>query len=246
MQPNADSGFTAAPAQFSADSRFVAFLQYAPKAQYDAASRGGRGRGAAATQPRNNLGLVSLPDGGVTIIPRVRSFRLARDGGKYVAYLLESDSAPPAAGGGGGRAGGGGRGGAAGGATTTGGAGGARRDPGFTLVLRELASGAETKIDDVSAFTMDDAGEVARVHDVVARFDQAGRLRPPARHRNDHDAAGREGELPLARARPKGNPGRVRVGSRRRGGGQAEVLALPRARCREGRDRRPPHRPPRS
>jgi dipeptidyl aminopeptidase/acylaminoacyl peptidase len=77
-----------------------------------------------------------------------------------VAYLLESDSAPPAVGGGGGggRAGGGGRGGAAGGATTTpGGAGGARRDPGFTLVLRELSTGAETKIDDVSAFTMDDA-----------------------------------------------------------------------------------------
>ena len=34
MQPNADSTstFNAAPAQFSADSRFVAFLQYAPKA----------------------------------------------------------------------------------------------------------------------------------------------------------------------------------------------------------------------
>jgi dipeptidyl aminopeptidase/acylaminoacyl peptidase len=158
MQPNADSGFTAAPTQFSADSRFVVFLQYAPKAQYDAASRGGRGRGAAASQPRNNLGLVAIPDGGVTIIPKVRSFRLARDGGKFVAYLLESDSAPPAADGGGGRAGGGGRGGAAGGATTTsGGAGGARRDPGFTLVLRELWTGAETKIDDVSAFTMDDA-----------------------------------------------------------------------------------------
>src|ERR1035437_395587 len=102
MQPNADSGFTAAPAQFSADSRFVAFLQYAPKAQYDAASRGGRGRGAAATQPRNDLGLVSLPDGGVTIVPKVRSFRLARDSGKFVAFLLDSDSAPPAAGGGGG------------------------------------------------------------------------------------------------------------------------------------------------
>jgi dipeptidyl aminopeptidase/acylaminoacyl peptidase len=162
MQPNADSGFTAAPAQFSGDSRFVAFLQYAPKAQFDAVSRAGRGRGAAA-QPRNNLGIVSLPDGNVTIVPRVRSFRFARDGAKYIAYLMESDSAPPASGGGGGGGGraGGGRGGAGGGAaagaTTTGGAGGGRRDPGFTLVLRELATGAETKIDDVSAFTMDDA-----------------------------------------------------------------------------------------
>ncbi|MFI5246876.1 MAG: hypothetical protein ACHQQR_16705, partial [Gemmatimonadales bacterium] len=159
MQPNADSGFTAAPAQFSADSRFVAFLQYAPKAQYDAVSRTGRGRGAA-TQPRNNLGIVSLADGNVTILGKVRSFRLARDGGKYIAYMLESDSAAPAGGGGGGRSGGGGRGGAGGGAaatTTSGGAGGARRDPGFTLVLRELATGTETKIEDVSAFTMDDA-----------------------------------------------------------------------------------------
>ncbi len=161
MQPNADSGFTAAAAQFSADSRFVAFIQYAPKSEFDAVPRGGRGRGAAAT-PRNNLGLVSLPDGGVTIIPRVRSFRLSRDGGKYIAYMIESDSAAPAAGGGGGRAGGGGRGGrgaGAGGAeaTTSGGAAGARRDPGFTLVLRELANGTETKIEDVSAYTMDDA-----------------------------------------------------------------------------------------
>lgn len=157
MQPNADSTstFNAAPAQFSADSRFVAFLQYAPKAQYDAASRGGRGRGAAA-QPRNNLGIVALPDGNVTILGKVRSFRLARDGGKYIAYLMESDSAVPASGGGG-RAGGGRGGAAAAGATTTGGAGGARRDPGFTLVLRELASGTETRFEDVSAFTMDDA-----------------------------------------------------------------------------------------
>ncbi len=162
VNATADSGFTAAPAQFSGDSRFLAFLQYAPKAQVEAASRAGRGRGAAAAaQPRNNLGLVSLPDGAVTIVPRVRSFRLARDGGKYIAYLLESDSAAPAAGGGGGRAGGGrgGRGGGAGAAeaTTGGGAGGARRDPGFTLVIRELAAGTETKIEDVSAFTMDDA-----------------------------------------------------------------------------------------
>ena len=162
VNATADSGFTAAPAQFSGDSRFLAFLQYAPKAQMEAASRAGRGRGAAAAaQPRNNLGLVSLPDGAVTIVPRVRSFRLARDGGKYIAYLLESDSAAPAAGGGGGRAGGGrgGRGGGAGGAeaTTGGGAGGARRDPGFTLVIREFATGTETKIEDVSAFTMDDA-----------------------------------------------------------------------------------------
>ncbi|MFI5233835.1 MAG: alpha/beta hydrolase family protein [Gemmatimonadales bacterium] len=156
MQPNADSGFTAAPAQFSGDSRFVAFLQYAPKAEYDAVPRGGRGRGAA--QPRNNLGLVSLPDGGVTIIPRVRSFRLTRDGGKYIAYMLESDSAPPASGGGGRAVGGrGGRGSGAVEAATSGGAGGARRDPGFTLVLRELATGTETRIEDVSAYTMDDA-----------------------------------------------------------------------------------------
>jgi hypothetical protein len=160
VNATADSGFTAAPAQFSGDSRFVAFLQYAPKAQFDAVPRAGRGRGAAAA-PRNNLGLVSLPDGGVTIVPHVRSFRLARDGGKYIAYMLESDSAAPAAGGGGGRGGAGGgrggRGGAAAETTTGGGAGGARRDPGFTLVLRELATGTETKIEDVSAFTMDDA-----------------------------------------------------------------------------------------
>ncbi|HEY2907184.1 MAG TPA: prolyl oligopeptidase family serine peptidase [Vicinamibacterales bacterium] len=132
VNATADSSFSAGAAQFTGDSRFVAFTQYAPKAQYDAVPRGGRGR-PAPTQPRTNLGLVSLPDGGVTIVPHVRSFRLARDGGKYIAYLLEPDSAPPPA------------------------RGAVRRDPAFTLVLRELATGTETKIADVSAFTFDDA-----------------------------------------------------------------------------------------
>ena len=158
LQVNATGGgFTPEAAQWSGDSRAVAFLQYAPKAAFDAVPRGGRGRGAQ--QPRSNLGIMALPDGNLTIIPKVRSFRLARDGGKFIAYLIDSDSAAPANGGG--RAGGGGRGGRGAGSGGTagepgGGAVGARRDPGYTLVLRELATGTEAKIDDVSAYAFDD------------------------------------------------------------------------------------------
>ncbi len=172
MVPNADSTaqFNAAPGQFAANSQFIAFVQYAPKAEFDAARRGGRGR--AAAQPRNNLGIMSLADGKVTVVPRVRSFRLSRDGGKYIAYVLEPDSGAalaPAAGGGAGRGGGGGRGGRGGGGGGGGGGGvgaesvgggGGRRDVGATLVLRELATGTETRIEDVSAYLFDDAERV--------------------------------------------------------------------------------------
>lgn len=143
LQPAADSAaqFNAQPAQFSADSRFVAFTISPPRADVERA-RSRRG----APQPRNGMGIVNVADGNVTRVPNVRSYRLARNGGKYLAYLLEDTTAaarPAAAGG---------QAPAAVPAAPT----GPRRDYGSTLVLRELASGTETRIDGVTNFAFDD------------------------------------------------------------------------------------------
>lgn len=151
LMAGADSAaiFNPQAAQFSADSRFAAFIKYPPAAEVEAARRAPRGR--PVPQPRNTLGIVSLADGKVTLVPRVRSYRFSRDGGKYIAYLLESDTATTAPGGAGAAGGRGGRGGAGGAA------GGSRQEPGAPLILRDLASGTETRIDDVTSYLFDDA-----------------------------------------------------------------------------------------
>lgn len=142
LQPSADSAaqFSAAPAQFSADSRFVVFTIYAPRADVERA-RARRG----TPPPRNGLGIVNVADGAVTRVPNVRSFRLARNGGQYLAYLLEdtTSAARPA------------------GAPGQNGAGaaqpaGPRRDYGSTLVLRNLATGTESRIDGVTNYAFDE------------------------------------------------------------------------------------------
>ncbi len=153
LQPSADSAalFSAAPAQISADSRFVVFTVYPPRADVERA-RARRG----ATPPRNGMGIMNLADGTVTRMANVRSFRLARDGGRFLAYQLEDTTAA-------------GRGAAPGApaapapATT-----GPRRDYGTTLVLRDLATGGETRIEGVTNFTFDD-GEKSLGYTVTTR-----------------------------------------------------------------------------
>ncbi|MDF1505649.1 prolyl oligopeptidase family serine peptidase, partial [Roseisolibacter sp. H3M3-2] len=109
--------------------------------------------------------VVSLADGRVTAVPRVRSFAMPREGGGWLAYLLEpSDSAarPAAA-----RDSGGARAPEAA-AVTPGGAARPidasasrrerRKEPGTTLVVRNLATGEETRIDDVVSYAFADSG----------------------------------------------------------------------------------------
>jgi hypothetical protein len=155
MVPNADSTaqFNSPAPQFSADSKWLAFVTFAARAEFGAA-RGGLARGNVT--PRNSLTLVSTADGKATVIPRVRSFKFARDGGRYLAYLLEGDSAAAGGGGGGrgGAAGGGGRGGRGGGAA---GGGAAATEPASTLVLRDLSTGADTQIEHVTSYLFDEA-----------------------------------------------------------------------------------------
>ena len=102
------AGPTASPAQITSDSRFVLVSTQASRAEVE---RAPRGRGGATN--RQSLVIVSLPDGKQTTIAGVRSFRLARDNGKWVAYVPEPDSASAdtPAGGGAPAVGGGGRGG---------------------------------------------------------------------------------------------------------------------------------------
>lgn len=153
MVPNADSTaqFNVPTAQFSSDSKWLAFVTYAPRVEF-AAARGGLAR--ATTTPRNSLTLVSTADGRATVIPKVRSYKFARDGGRYIAYLFETDSATPTTGGGRGGAGGGrgGRGGGAGGA--------AAAEPASTLVLRDLLNGTDARIEQVTAYVFDEAERV--------------------------------------------------------------------------------------
>ncbi len=149
-------GPNAAPAQITADSRFVIVSTQQTKAEVDAAPRG---RGAAPA--RTPLAIVSLADGKVTMIPNVRSFRLARANGTWLAYV-PADSAPAdsTARAGGGAAGGGAASGGRGGRGRGGAAApGGRRQFGSPLVLRNLATGAEERIADVLTFAFDDSAK---------------------------------------------------------------------------------------
>ena len=152
LQPAADSAalFSAPPAQFSAGSTLAAFVTYATRAEFETARKA---KPRALPAPRTSLTIVTLADGKSQVIPRVRSYRFAREGGKYLAYLMEADTAAP--GSGAGAPAGGGRGGARGGA-----AGGARPDPAAPLMLRDLSTGTELKIDDVTAYLFDEAEKI--------------------------------------------------------------------------------------
>jgi dienelactone hydrolase len=156
------------PARVTADSRWVVALTYAPMAEFERArttSRGARGggRAGAASQPRPSLALVSLTDGAVTSVPRVRSFELAEESGRYLAYLLEpadsagagrdsSEAAPGMA-----AAAPGGRARPVSG-DSTGGPRPPRKATGSTLVVRDLQDGTEVRIADVTEYALDRRG----------------------------------------------------------------------------------------
>lgn len=156
-------GFNAAAAQINAQSTHVVFLIY-PSREAVESVRGRRG----ARAPHNTMGILDLANGSVTRIENVQSFRLAKNGGRYLAYQLEdttSNNRPGGAGGpgaGGGAGAGGapaGAGGAPGGAPAAApadSAKGPKRDYGNTVVLRELSSGQETRIEGVNSFEFDE------------------------------------------------------------------------------------------
>jgi len=162
------AGPTIAPAQITADSRFALALTYPPQAEFDRVANDRRQ--TSALQNRSALAIVRLADGNVTTIERVRSFRLPRHSGAWVAYVpadsTSGDSTARREGEGGGR-------GSAQRGT------GPRRRYGSALVLRELATGTEHRLDDVLDYAFDDSAKVF-AYTVVSRT--AGRDGAFVRH----------------------------------------------------------------
>ncbi len=142
-------GFSAGAPSFSANNEYVAALVYPTQSVVEAV-RGDRRRAAEAT--RTSLAIVALPSGQVTTLPRVRSFRMARDGGKYLFYQPEVDSTPARANGDSAARPATPRPAAADSATRR----APRRETGTPLVVRTLASAQEVRLEDVVSFTLSD------------------------------------------------------------------------------------------
>ncbi len=145
-------------AQITADSRFVIYTAQPLRAEVEQAQRERR-RGS--DQPRGHVGILSLADGQVTRLPGVRTFRLPEESGRYVFYQPASDSAdrdstergraPGAA-----AAAPGGRARPIADSTER----RPRKEFGDPLIMRELATGTETTIDDVLSYVVDDSAKV--------------------------------------------------------------------------------------
>ena len=143
---------TSAPGQFTADSRYAVVLTYPAQVDFERATR--TRRAGAGIQNRADLAIVSLADGKVTTVPRVRSFRLPANGGAWLAFVPD-DSVATADSTAAGHARGAGAGAPADSITR-----GPRRQYGNTLVLRNLYTGSDERIPDVQAFFFDDSAKV--------------------------------------------------------------------------------------
>ena len=172
------------------DSKFVIFTIVPLKAdeerEANAAGRGAGRQGAGGggggggeeggggnnNASRNSMGIMTLPDGKVTTVEQVSSFRIPEESSAWVAYHKGRGGA--GGGRGAGRAGGRGGGGRGGGGRAGGGGAAAepaaqeggqsnnpaekRKDPGSDLIVRNLASGQETTIAEVTEYAWDKAG----------------------------------------------------------------------------------------
>lgn len=164
---------------FTPDAKFVVFTIAQPKAEEEreaqttaagggetpaaepAQGRGGRGNGRPR-EPRTGLGIMTLPDGQVKTFEKVGSFAMPEKSSSWVAYYKGVGGT--AAGAGGGR---GGRGGAApasgagrgGGNGTPAAAREKRKDPGSDLIVRNLLTGDEITVNDVTEYAWDKKGD---------------------------------------------------------------------------------------
>lgn len=153
-----------AEAQFTKDSRFVVFKLKPAKA---AVKQARKDKVRPDRMPKDSLGILDLTTGNIVRVPDVKSFKVPEEAGGWVAYLLEKapaaedSTAGPAGGQRGARAGGrGGRGGRAGGPAQADSAGNKKKDEGSTLVVRNLATGAESRIEDVVAYEFSKDGRL--------------------------------------------------------------------------------------
>jgi acetyl esterase/lipase len=149
-------------AAFSDDSAWVALTVTPTRKEAQANTR-------ARRPNESSVLLVNLATGAKTTIPRIRRFEFAGERGGWIAMQRYGANAAGAAAGGGGRgAGRGGRGG--GGAAPE-----APRDTspkGTDLILRDLSSGAELNMGNVSEFAFNKSGRYLAL--VIDAADQAG------------------------------------------------------------------------
>jgi len=151
-------------AQFSDDGRFVVFRIKPAKAAIKQAKKDSV---PEAKQPQDSLGILDLNSGEVTFrAERLRNFGMPAENGEWLAYELLRPPADTAAEGeqggraGGGRAGAGGRGraGGRGGRGGNGQTGERRPEDGYTLVVRNLRTGQEQRIEMATDYTFSDDG----------------------------------------------------------------------------------------
>lgn len=142
-----DSPFVAPAAQFLPDGSALVAIGYAPMADFE---RARKSRPRAMPAPRSSLIIVPLAGTAAlqpVVIPRVRSVRVPRDAGRVIAYQLEADSAAARTDSAASRAA----------AADT--ARRARaREFGTTLVIRNMETGVEQRVDGVNAYAVDPTG----------------------------------------------------------------------------------------
>ncbi len=68
------------------DGRFVVFTIAAPKAEVDQAKKK---KAKPEDMPKNGLGILALESGRVTTVERVKSFKVPEESSRWIAYLLE-------------------------------------------------------------------------------------------------------------------------------------------------------------
>jgi dipeptidyl aminopeptidase/acylaminoacyl peptidase len=152
-------------ANFDAASDHVVFTL---KPMRDSVLQARRDRRRPEQMPRDTLAILSLGSGTITRVPGVRSVRVPEEGGTWIAYQIEREggtstaaaaaaaaAAAPAAPGAG-RAPGTQRGAAPGGGNT--GASARGGDAGSPLLIRNLTTGIEHRIDDVVAYSVSKDG----------------------------------------------------------------------------------------
>jgi dipeptidyl aminopeptidase/acylaminoacyl peptidase len=168
---------------FTPDGRFVVFTIAQPKAEEEKENAAnaneepsggepeqgqGRGRNNRPREPKTGLGIMTLPDGQVKAFEKVGSFKLPEKSSTWLAYY----KGVGAAAGGGGRGGRGGRGGAPAGGRGAGAAQGGRgeqnaqngprekrKDPGSDLIVRNLTTGDEVTVPEVTDYDWNRNGD---------------------------------------------------------------------------------------
>jgi len=149
LAASTDSPFVAPPPQFTHDGSALVAIGYASMAEFE---RARKARPRPLPAPRSSLILVPLTGASALqplVIPRVRSVRVPRDAGRVIVYLMDADSAAPRQP----------TDTAARRPTTDSTARRARpREYGAPLVIRNVESGAEESVADVSSYAIDPTG----------------------------------------------------------------------------------------